>query len=195
MLGPTTNLRPLGLFENDSETVRVTEEGGNIVLNCEDPEAEPFGPTEALLGVVGPNQVVPLGWHEPVTETPALNETEIWELYNFTMDAHPIHVHQIHFEVVNRQALATGEDGEVILPVQLSGAPMPPEPWEMGFKDTVIALPGEVTRIKVKFDIHGLFVWHCHILEHEDNEMMRPFRVISKFRMPLIVVGDANPGQ
>jgi spore coat protein A, manganese oxidase len=196
MLGPTTNLRPLGLFEHDSQTVRVTEEGGNIVLNCEDPEAEPFGPTEAHLGVVNPpNQLVSLGWDEPLTETPALNETEIWELYNFTMDAHPIHVHQIHFEVVNRQALATGEDGEVILPVQLSGAPMPPEPWEMGFKDTVIALPGEVTRIKVKFDIHGLFVWHCHILEHEDNEMMRPFRVISKFRMPLIVVGDANPGQ
>jgi FtsP/CotA-like multicopper oxidase with cupredoxin domain len=66
--------------------------------------------------------------------------------------------------VVNRQALPDG----VIYP---------PEPWETGFKDTVIAYPGQVTRIKARFDIPGLFVWHCHIVEHEDNDMMRPYRV------------------
>jgi bilirubin oxidase len=48
---------------------------------------------------------------------------------------------------------------------------------ERGLKDTVIAYPGEVTRVKARFDRAGLFVWHCHILEHEDNEMMRPLRV------------------
>ena len=186
-LGSTTQRRPLGLFEHDSGTVRVVTENGNIVLACDVPEAEAFGPTEAHLGVVTPSyQTISLGWDEPITEFPALYDTEIWELYNFTMDAHPIHVHQIHFEVVNRQALVTNEDGEVIEPVQLSGEPSLPEPWEMGFKDTVIALPGEVTRIKVRFDILGLFVWHCHILEHEDNEMMRPFRVMRKLRFPLI---------
>ena len=52
-----------------------------------------------------------------------------------------------------------------------------PQPWETGFKDTVIAYPGEITRVKAKFDIAGLYVWHCHIVEHEDNEMMRPYVV------------------
>jgi spore coat protein A, manganese oxidase len=57
------------------------------------------------------------------------------------------------------------------------GAPRPPEAWETGFKDTVIALPGEITRVQAVFDLPGLYVWHCHIVDHEDNEMMRPFRV------------------
>jgi FtsP/CotA-like multicopper oxidase with cupredoxin domain len=52
-----------------------------------------------------------------------------------------------------------------------------PQPWELGFKDTVIAYPGEITRVKALFDIAGLYVWHCHIVEHEDNEMMRPYVV------------------
>jgi FtsP/CotA-like multicopper oxidase with cupredoxin domain len=52
-----------------------------------------------------------------------------------------------------------------------------PLPAELGFKDTVIAYPGEVTVLKAKFEIPGIFAWHCHILEHEDNEMMRPLHV------------------
>jgi FtsP/CotA-like multicopper oxidase with cupredoxin domain len=55
--------------------------------------------------------------------------------------------------------------------------PTPPEPWETGVKDTVIAYPGQVTRVRTRFNTPGQFVWHCHIVEHEDNEMMRPFRV------------------
>jgi len=55
--------------------------------------------------------------------------------------------------------------------------PRPPQSWETGFKDTVVALPGEVTRVKAKFDLKGRFVWHCHIIDHEDNEMMRPYQV------------------
>ena len=58
-----------------------------------------------------------------------------------------------------------------------AGTARPPESWETGAKDTVIAYPDEITRVKVRFDHPGLFVWHCHILEHEDNEMMRPLRV------------------
>jgi spore coat protein A len=57
------------------------------------------------------------------------------------------------------------------------GNPRPPESWELGRKDTVIAYPGEITRVKALFDRAGLFVWHCHIVEHEDNEMMRPYRI------------------
>jgi FtsP/CotA-like multicopper oxidase with cupredoxin domain len=58
-----------------------------------------------------------------------------------------------------------------------SGVPLPPEEWEEGFKDTVIAYPGQVARIRARFDLPGLYVWHCHILEHEDHEMMRPYLV------------------
>jgi FtsP/CotA-like multicopper oxidase with cupredoxin domain len=88
----------------------------------------------------------------------------MWEIHNFTMDAHPIHIHQVHFEVVNR------EDA-------VSGVVRSPEPWETGYKDTVIAYPGEITRVKAFYDLPGFYVWHCHIVEHEDNEMMRPFHV------------------
>ncbi len=80
---------------------------------------------------------------------------------NFTEGAHPIHIHEVQFQVVNRQPIGRG-------------GPRRPERWESGYKDIVIAYPGEITRVKAKFDLPGLYVWHCHIVEHEDNEMMRP---------------------
>ena len=98
-------------------------------------------------------------------------------MYNFTEDAHSIHLHQVMFQVVNRQALATDADGMALTPAQLTGDPISPDPWETGFKDTFVAYPGQVTRLKAQFDIAGEYVWHCHILEHENNEMMRPLRV------------------
>ena len=73
--------------------------------------------------------------------------------------------------------LVTNEEGETEPPSRLVGDPRPPEIWESGVKDTVIAYPGEVTRIKATFNNPGQFVWHCHIVEHEDNEMMRPYRI------------------
>jgi len=157
--------------------------------NAEPPEGTivvPFGPTAALLGQVDltdPNdpQGIPLKWTAPnvgvkktvtvpagpvdiwVTENPALDATEEWDIYNFTVDAHPIHLHLVRFEVVERQVIG--------------GAVRDPEPWESGYKDTVIAYPGEITTVKALFDVEGLYVWHCHIVEHEDNEMMRPYFV------------------
>jgi FtsP/CotA-like multicopper oxidase with cupredoxin domain len=91
-------------------------------------------------------------------------------------------VHQTQFQVVNRQRLATDADGITTQPATPVGSPIPPEAWETGFKDTVIVYPGTVSRIKVFFDIPGLYVWHCHILSHEDNEMMRPFCVGGRCR-------------
>jgi FtsP/CotA-like multicopper oxidase with cupredoxin domain len=136
------------------------------------------GPSEAMLGNVVDGIAIHKMWAEPVTENPAVGTTEVWELYNFTADAHPMHIHEITFEVVNRQALVLDpETGEPVQPIQLSGAPRPPEAWENGLKDTVTAYPGEVTRVRAKFDTPGQFVWHCHIVEHEDNEMMRPYRI------------------
>jgi len=131
----------------------------------------PFGPTAALLGTLTPpDPTMPdkFGrlWMAPVTENPAVGSTEVWEIHNFTMDAHPIHIHLVQFQVVGRYE-ANG--------TTLIGGP---EPAETGFKDTVIAYPGEVTKVIARFDIAGRFVWHCHIVEHEDNEMMRPYDVV-----------------
>jgi FtsP/CotA-like multicopper oxidase with cupredoxin domain len=108
----------------------------------------------------------------PVSEDPRRGATEIWEFRNFTEDAHPVHVHQVQFQVLDRRTFG-GADAPLTM-----GPPRPPESWETGFKDTVVALPGEITRIKARFDIAGRYVWHCHIIDHEDNEMMRPYQVV-----------------
>ena len=136
------------------------------------------GPVEALLGIVGEDGMAdPKLWMQPVTEDPPVGATEVWEIYNTTMDAHPMHVHEVAFEVVNREGLTLDAEGEVMQPIQLDGNVTLPEPWETGVKDTVTAYPGQVTRIKMTFTTPGQFVWHCHIVEHEDNEMMRPYRI------------------
>ena len=144
------------------------------------------GPAEAMLGTVDADgNAQHKMWMDPVTESPSVGATEVWEFYNFTADAHPMHVHEVVFEVVNREALVLDPvTGEPVQPVQLSGVVRPPEPTETGFKDTVIAYPGEVTRIQAQFTNPGQFAWHCHIVEHEDNEMMRPYRI-----------GPPQPGQ
>ena len=143
------------------------------------------GPAEALLGHLNQDGMpVHQMWEDAVTENPSVGDTEVWEFHNFTADAHPMHVHETSFEVVNRQALVVNQDGETEPPSRLVGEPRAPEEWESGFKDTVIAYPGEVTRIRATFSHPGQFVWHCHIVEHEDNEMMRPYRI-----------GPVQPGQ
>jgi FtsP/CotA-like multicopper oxidase with cupredoxin domain len=149
---------------------------GNVVF---DALGEPFGPKVAKLGTTdGTGFAVPLNFEDPNTEFIGLRDTEVWEIFNFTADAHPIHLHQVMFQVVNRQGLAVDAEGVATQPAVLEGAPIAPEVWETGFKDTVVAYPGQVTRIKAKFDLAGRYVWHCHILEHEDNDMMRPFEVV-----------------
>ena len=117
-------------------------------------------------------------WMDPVSEDPALGSTEIWSIVNGTDDSHPIHLHMVRFQVLDRRNffvmnyLRKRE-------LKFTGPPVPPDPNEMGWKDTVRAEPGMVTRIIVRFDGYlGRYVWHCHILEHGDNEMMRPFEVI-----------------
>jgi spore coat protein A, manganese oxidase len=163
------------------------------------------------------------------SELPQEGETEVWEVVNLTADAHPIHLHLVQFQLMNRQAFdvakydttyaaafaggayrpgfgppldyyagnarALGGNPDVV--PFLKGPLKPPEPNEAGWKDTVVMYPGQVTRIAVRwaptdlpadtdpadasypFDPdrgHG-YVWHCHIIDHEDNEMMRPTSV------------------
>ena len=150
-----------------------------------DAEGTPVeGPIEAMLGTVSDGLVVERLWMDPVTENPSVGDTEIWAIHNVTGDAHPMHIHEVAFEVVDREGLVLDDEGEAVLPIQLDGVVTPPEPWETGVKDTVTALPGQVTRVRARFSNPGQFVWHCHIVEHEDNEMMRPYRI-----------GPIQPGQ
>jgi len=171
-LPPETVTRPLALIEKMGM-------GFDAAATTVD------GPVEALLGTVAGGVAVDKLWMDPVTENPAVGATEVWEMYNTTGDAHPMHIHEVVFEVVNREGLVLDTvTGEPVQPFQLDGVVTLPEPWETGFKDTVIAYPGQVTRVRMQFKVPGQYVWHCHIVEHEDNEMMRPYRI-----------GPLQPGQ
>jgi spore coat protein A, manganese oxidase len=146
-------------------------------------------PAEALLGTIdGDPNVSPAiwtkrMWSEDVTEIVDVGTTEVWEIYNTTGDAHPMHIHEVVFEVVNRQDIFINEETQQVQ-VVLNSVPTLAEPWETGFKDTVTAYPGQVTRVRAQFNKAGQFTWHCHIVSHEDNEMMRPYRI-----------GPVQPGQ
>src|SRR5271168_2360664 len=118
-------------------------------------------------------------WDMPVTENPKLNSTEIWSFANFTDDSHPIHLHLVRFQILDRRTFnpeAYYKQGKV----EYIADALPPAANEAGWKDTVHAPSQMVTRIIARFEGYtGRYVWHCHLLEHEDNEMMRPYDVIA----------------
>lgn len=140
-------------------------------------------PTMVMLGTVADG---PLEWAAPATEVIRNGDTEIWRVANTTDDAHPIHLHLIDFQVLDRtpfdvdaftaaQEAAFANAGPAVkLDDYLTGAPAAATGTDLGPKDTVLMLPGTVTRIIARFDRAGRYVWHCHIIEHEDNDMMRP---------------------
>ncbi len=118
-------------------------------------------------------------WHEPTTEFPKLGTTEIWEFVNLTEDTHPMHLHMVRFQILDRRAFATTEY-LVEKRLRYTAAAVPAEAHELGWKDVVQCPPGMITRIIVPFDGYmGRYLYHCHILEHEANDMMRPFAVVA----------------
>ena len=147
-------------------------------------EVERKSDDAVLIGLLGKAR-----WQDPVTENPKAGSTEIWSFVNSTRDVHPMHIHLVRFQVLNRQPFDLNvyvETGKL----EFTGEPAPPEPNERpAWKDTVKSYPGYVTRVIQRFDLPQnvkalpgkelLYVWHCHILEHEDNEMMRPYKVIT----------------
>ncbi|GAQ84217.1 Cupredoxin superfamily protein [Klebsormidium nitens] len=166
---PVTKTRPLLLLEN------LTPSGATIQLTLN-----------------GLPYRSPLTGAPIVTELPAQGTTELWEMFNPTADSHPIHTHLVGFQVLNRQPYNT--TSPPTSPV-FTGPPEPPAPNETGMKDTVKVPPGFVTRILITFARPGWipgqgppfpfdptpqpgYVWHCHILNHEDNDMMRPYFLI-----------------
>jgi spore coat protein A len=173
---PSDGLEPKAVTRQ--RTVTITEFASVI---------DPAGPSEAQLG----DAFGPLPWMAPITEHIKQFATEEWNIVNRTVDAHPIHLHQTEFQVVSRTPINLAAYDAAIAACQTNptAAACPPDPntfakknvkpaalfpWEAGPKDTVQTNPGEITKLRAFFDIPGLYVWHCHILSHEDNEMMRP---------------------
>jgi spore coat protein A len=144
-------------------------------------DRQPDGYT--LIGLLGQKH-----WDDPITEDPKAGTMEIWSFANTTGDVHPIHLHQVQFQVLNRQPFDTKtylQNGKVTF----TGIPMPPESNECpAWKDTIKTYAGYITRVIAKFDLPSgtlakpgdefRYVWHCHVLEHEDNEMMRPYKIV-----------------
>jgi spore coat protein A, manganese oxidase len=185
-LGAPANTRVVDLQESEEDTAFV------------------FDPTT---GSVAKRLMILLNglpFDAPITENILLNNVEDWVIINNTVDMHPMHLHLVHFEVVEKGSVAPGSytpaNGAGGMPLLTGGALRPStdpdgtpaapdspytlQPQEAGHKDTVRVPPAdEVTgsqgyvRIRARFDRIGTYMWHCHILAHEDHEMMRPFRV------------------
>jgi spore coat protein A len=137
------------------------------------------------------NQGLPtwgLGYMDDATETPHAGAVEVWQIMNLTGDVHPMHFHLVNVQIIQRQAFI-GDPGSY----RLAGTPMSPAPNELGWKETVRCNPGEITTVIMQFALPVLpsvmgnplsprtggheYVWHCHILEHEEHDMMRPLIV------------------
>jgi spore coat protein A len=117
-------------------------------------------------------------WSDPITENPRQNTLETWSFVNLTGDAHPIHLHLVRFQIIDRRPFDLFA-WNAHRTLTYTGPAEPPPAHEAGWKDTVRADPGMVTRIAMRFEGEpGRYVWHCHFLEHEDNEMMRPYEVL-----------------
>ena len=163
--------RPLALIEK-----------AGVGFDADGNEVE--GPLEALLGTVNAGMTVEKLWMDPVTENPSVGATEVWEFYNTTADAHPMHVHEVAFQVVDRRGPRPrrGRRGHPADPARRrpEAARVLGERLE-GHRDR---LPRRGDQAPLRFTNPGQFVWHCHIVEHEDNEMMRPYRI-----------GPVQPGQ
>jgi FtsP/CotA-like multicopper oxidase with cupredoxin domain len=121
---------------------------------------------------------------DDVTEFPILGSTEVWRFINRSGSVHPMHMHLTMFQILDRQSFIVQADTIV-----LTGAPIPPGPEEAGWKDTAPVYPNQVMRVITRFeDYAGRYVYHCHILEHEENDMMRQFQVVHG---PITAVDEA----
>jgi spore coat protein A len=177
----STHTRKVGLYE-------TTDQFGRILPL--------LGPAENTIDITGnPVKAGAMAFQMPTTETPMLGSTEIWDIFNYTADAHPMHLHEVEYQVLGRYMMSqTDINGDGVVDqsdytaaadlnhdglVNDIGSALPLRPEETGNQDTVWVGPGEVLKIIQTFDLPGDYVWHCHILSHENNDMMRPLHVIN----------------
>ena len=156
---------------------------------------DPYGRLIQMLGTLIPPGSPSAGfgraYESPATEVVQRGTTEVWEIYNTTADVHPMHFHLVNVQLINRQPFQVNSLGNTQGGVNFTGPAVPAEPNEIGWKETVMMFPGTVTRIIMRFDLPAVpftvppsprtggneYVWHCHILEHEEHDMMRPLIV------------------
>ncbi|MCB0549718.1 MAG: multicopper oxidase domain-containing protein [Phaeodactylibacter sp.] len=220
-LADADNTRRVAFFEGMDAMGRLQPIHG--IINGDDPKVYGSDNPAELNGS--------LAWFEPITENPMLNDIEVWEAWNFTEDAHPMHLHLVAFNLLDIAPIEISEDGGadggiVVIPqdqeehhshhsgnngvgryvVESSiletgpdanvGIPVPPAANQRGWKDTFILPPGTRARVIAKFDRPGRYVWHCHILSHEDHEMMRPYEVLLPIPRPVDpIVADYHPAE
>ncbi len=125
---------------------------------------------------------------DPVTEHARAGDVEIWRIFNLTGDTHPIHFHLVNVQVIGRRPFdAENYDGTPSFTGPLRG----PDENEIGYKETVRVNPNEMAMVIMRFELPEVpfpvpqsprtgnyeYVWHCHILEHEEHDMMRPMVV------------------
>ncbi|MDO8972049.1 MAG: multicopper oxidase domain-containing protein, partial [Saprospiraceae bacterium] len=143
-------------------------------------------------------------YEDAPTEVINAGTTEVWEVLNLTEDTHPMHFHLVNVQVLSRQSIVT-TDYSGGAPILVDGTQMAPDDNELGWKETVRMIPGTVTRVLMKFTLPVVpfvvppsprtgdheYVWHCHILEHEEHDMMRPL-IIKDFRtyLPFVSVNS-----
>ncbi|MTI32935.1 multicopper oxidase family protein [Xanthovirga aplysinae] len=153
--------------------------------------ADDLGRTLAMLGTLKDGS---LFFKDSITEVIEKNTIEIWEIYNTTISSHPVHLHQIQFQILDRQVFEvdlTFHDqkllytdrtfkGAILNFKKFVDKPILPQANEKGRKDTALVFSGQLIRLIVRFDLPGKYVWHCHILAHEDYDMMRPLMVVEK---------------
>lgn len=129
-----------------------------------------------------------LTW-EDITEYPELTTTEVWRFINPTGQLHPMHMHLVMFQVLDHTPITLGSDNEPIP----TGPAVPPLATEEAWKDTVQVQPHTMTRVIARFeDYAGKYAYHCHILEHEDHEMMRQFQSVPPCSADLNGDGTVN---
>jgi spore coat protein A len=117
-------------------------------------------------------------WTDPTTENPEYDSIEVWNILNLTAFPHPVHVHLVQFLILDRRPFDV-QEYETTGKLVYTGPAVPPAEYERGWKDVIKTEPGMSNRIIMHFKDHeGDYVWHCHILEHEDHDMMRPMRVV-----------------
>lgn len=167
LLGEDASVIPSTIRVGHEPSIAVAEKERNVFFNS---LTDHFN--RPMLTING------MMWSDPVTEEPRLDTVEIWNLINPMIFSHPIHIHLVQFKVLGRRAfnVKVYEDTGKI---SFIGEEEPPHEYETGFKDTVDSEAGKVTRIIMQFKgFRGDYVWHCHFLEHEDHDMMRPMRVL-----------------